>query len=301
MSCSHGAVDTSVKSQIVFRATVETRGTQVTDENLERFYVTALAPEFVEQGAYLKTYFEDVEFTLAANGNYYSNPPYYYPSTLPINFFLYYPSEEEMGTNFCWDEYIWDWEKQTGYWEHDCYIYRFSPNASISRQCDFVFTIVEGAVSGSDDDPQNTVFEHMLSQIQVFSKSASTTYQYIVAGLKLGNISNVASLDTSSQWDIIEGEVTDYFDIYDTPVVLSEEYLSIMHPDSGNAFLLPQKLPDDAYVAAYIQVRDLNGNKVFPYGNEEYEWVSTSISGQWYGSEKYDYKLDFTTWFESQL
>ena len=130
--------------------------------------------------------------------------------------------------------------------------------------------------------------------------SLLASYSSSVAGVKLGNISNVANLHISSEWDIFEDEKTDYIDIYDTPVVLSEMYESIMNPNGGNAFLLPQLLRNDAYVAAYIQVRDLNGDKVFPEGDKEYDWVSTSISGQWYSSEKYDYKLDFTNWFESQ-
>ncbi len=297
-SCSTDVVvDEPENVQIVFSATVETKGTEVTTENLERFYVSAFVPELGGQGIYLKSYFEDVEFEIGADGNFYSNPPYYYPVSLPIVFLFYTPSGDEFGSEFCWDEFKWDWEKEEGYWENGCLMHNFSPNEEISLQCDLLM-----ALSGDVDDPVQELtqvkFVHLLSQIEIYSKSESSEYRYEVAGVKLGGIASKANLKDSVEWDIIEGNSADYEDNLDTPIVLSSNYLSVMNPSSGNAFLLPQTLGEDAYIAVYLQVRDYSGNKVYPVGDDEYDWVSIKISGDWESSEKYEYKLDFTTWFE---
>ena len=299
VSCSSDVVsDAPENVQIVFSATVETKGIELTTENLERFYVSAFVPELGGQGIYLKSYFEDVEFELGADGNFYSNPPYYYPVSLPIVFLFYTPSGEEFGGEFCWDEFKWNWETGKGYWENRCLMHNFSPNQEISKQCDFLM-----ALSGDDDDPVQELtqvkFVHLLSQIEIYSKSESSEYRYEVAGVKLGGIASKANLTDSVEWDIIEGNSADYEDCYlDTPIKLLSEYQSVMNPSSGNAFLLPQTLGEDASIAVYLQVKDSDDKKVYPAGDDNYEWVSIQISGDWDSSQKYEYKLDFTTWFE---
>ena len=300
-SCSSDAdLDVPENKLIVFDATVETRGYEMTKQYLEHIYATAMIPDFTPQGFWLKTYFEDEEFALGEDGNYYSNPPYYYPSTLPINFFLYSPSEEELGFEFCWDDWRWDWEKETGYWERDCFMYRFSPNQEISKQQDFLFTIAAEVKGDDAPEAEKIVLEHLLTQVLISARSESLDYVYRVAGVKLSNIVSVGNLNTSSMWDLYYDEFTEYVDTYSTPVTLTSVKQNVMNPDSGNAFLLPQTLRQDATLAVYLQVCDLNGNKLYPSGNDEYAWVSKSISGEWYQSNKYEYKLDFTTWFESQ-
>ena len=150
-SCSSDVVvDMPENSLIAFRATVETKGVEVTEENLDHFYATALVARVPQPGndeditPVIDTFFENVEFSKAGDC-YYSATPYYRPAKRPMTFFLYYPSQEELGVRFNWG-FDLDWSDQTSdlptiNWAegNGVVLKGYSPKPKISEQIDLLY------------------------------------------------------------------------------------------------------------------------------------------------------------------
>ena len=315
-SCSRDVpVEVPESGLISFRATVETKGVEVTQENLDHFYATALVARVPQPGEdedinpVIDTFFENVEFSKAGDC-YYSETPYYRPAKRPMTFFLYYPSQQELGVNFNWNFRL-DWsegaELPTIEWEEGegVVLKDFSPKIKISEQVDLLYgfaNMPDEEHWTSNEGDIEAVFIHTLAQIEILAKSDNPNYQFKVAGVKIGNVTSKGDMMSAAtdHWILAE-DIGEFSETYvENPVTLSNVDCSVMSPEGGNAFLLPQELPENAYVAVYIRAYDVNNETWYP-SETEYSWVSKNINGKWTASEKYIYKLDFSDWSPSQV
>ena len=317
-SCSHDVIkDTSGKREICFEATVLTKGTMTTTDDLEKFYATAYSlsidnPNQLDDLTDLNLFFENVEFE--RNGNaFYSYPAYYWPDVRSVIFVLWSPSLNDIGMEY-----------YTGMLENDhggftlCLFKDVSPKLKISEQIDILYTLAVGT-DGDNDDNNNdngaydgmlgmtnalgpVEFLHMLSSIKIQAKGMSG-YTYHIKGIRIANVWGTANY-------LITGlnnysNKTSYEELYDTPIEFSGEKVSVMPSETDYAFLLPQTLtawnPNDpnsvgAYVAVLLHAEDVNGDVVYPEsgGENDYQWSAIPISGEWDDATTYTYTLDFS-------
>ena len=323
-SCAHGVVSNEPESKpIIFQATVNTKGYEVTDDELDHFYATALTARLLETGyATIELFFKNVEF--ARLGDYfYSNPQYYRPANRPMSFIMYYPSEDELGSTFNWNFSMKYNEEKKEYeleWEYGNAIImkNFSPNPEISNQKDFLFGFAEML---PEDEWQNANGEittallyHTLSQIEIQAKTDNTNQVCRIAGVKIANVISKADLlsSESSPWILDDTETSTYIDEFDNdPIELGEGAKSVMNPSGGNAFLLPQSLTrwdpvedpknenKGAYISVKLQVADLSGKIIYPESGQGYVWraipiYKQDVSYSWCEGEHYIYTLNFT-------
>ena len=315
-SCSHDVIkDTSGKREICFEATVLTKGTMTTTDDLEKFYATAysLSVESPDNSnlADLDLFFKDVEFE--KNGNaFYSYPVYYWPDVRNIIFIVWSPSIDEVGMTYSMETITMN-NGNTNF----CFFKDITPKANISEQLDLLFSLGVGKDGDSDkdedqiydgilgvhEDNASLQFQHALSCIQIKAKG-NDNYNYKVKGIRIANVYGTAN------YCLVGGcvdysNITSYESVYENPIEFSGEKVSVMPSETDYAFLLPQTLtawnPNDpnsvgAYVAVLLHAEDVNGDVVYPKsgGENDYQWSAIPISGEWDDATTYTYTLDFS-------
>ncbi len=303
-SCSEDVIkETSTRSdkEISFRAYLQTRGNEVTTNNLETFYCTAITQK-IDGSIGADKFFDDVPFTRLGD-YFYSSPTYYWPQDgRAVIFQGYAPSAEEMGTDIRWDI---PYDSEKGTFTLDFMMTGFKPAADIADQVDFVYggALADGTASQQDIE---IPLAHQLSQISIRALENNSNYVYRIAGIKIGSVVGEADFNFAvGRWSEGTEKVT-YIDEYDTPVELTSYYKSIMNPDSGNAFLIPQTLtpwdPENdpqntergAYISVKLQITANDGTLVFPDEEGKYEWAAVPVSGIWAIGDCYQYNLDLS-------
>lgn len=317
-SCSHDVIrHTSGKREICFEATVQTKGTMTTTDNLEKFYATAYSlsienPNQLDDLSDLNLFFENVEFE--KNGNaFYSYPAYYWPDVRSVIFVLWSPSLNDIGMEY-YTEMV---ENDHGGFTL-CLFKDVSPKLKISEQIDILYSLAAGTDGDNDDNNDDNgaydgmlgmtnalgpvEFIHILSSIKIQAKGMSS-YNYHIKGIRIANVWGTADYLFTGLNNY--SNKTSYEELYDTPIEFSDETISVMPSETDFAFLLPQTLtawnPNDpdsigAYVAVLLHTEDQNGNVVYPASGEAnaYGWASIPISGQWEAGTTYTYTLDFS-------
>ena len=317
-SCSHDVIrHTSGKREICFEATVQTKGTMTTTDDLEKFYATAYSlsidnPSQLNDLSDFNLFFENVEFE--RNGNaFYSYPAYYWPDVRSVLFVLWSPSLNDIGMEY-YTEMV---ENNQGGFTL-CLFKDVSPKLKISEQIDILYTLAVGRDGDYDDNNNDNgaydgmlgmtnalgrvEFLHLLSSIKIQAKGMSG-YNYRIKGIRIANIWGTANYLITGMNN--HSNKTSYEELYDTPVEFSDEKVSVMPSETDYAFLLPQTLttwdPNDqnsvgAYVAVLLHAEDKDGNVVYPEdgGANDYKWSAIPISGEWKDATIYTYTLDFS-------
>ena len=314
-ACSHDVVTESQTGEpIAFQATVETKGTEINSSTLERFYAKSVI--YTESLQNPDVFFEEAEFARIGDW-FYSNPTYYWPqvSNVALAFLFWSPSAEEMGMTVTSAEELFIEGSGAQYKD-------VKPKLRISDQIDFLVSAALGnnevGIVGSSNG--GIQLQHAFSQIEIKAKNSDQNTIYKVAGVKLANLYGEADMKASLNLSTnkVESsalnlrEKTTYIDVFeDNPVIVQNYSSSIMNPEGGNAFVIPQTIerwdPDadptnpakGAYVSVKLQVIQ-NGQVVFPSTGEGYGWRAIPI---WTGSDfdtweyanKYHYTLDFST------
>lgn len=322
-SCSRDVVvGGSDKKPIVFKATVETKGYEATDDNLERFYATAITARFpVDNLPVMELFFKNVEFSRLGD-YFYSNPAYYRPADRPLAFMLYYPSEKEIGAEFNWNfslNYNDKGEPEIE-WEYGNYVIlkNFSPNPEIAKQQDILYgfaeVLPEDQWVNESGDITNAEMYHTLSQVQINAMAGNSQHTYRIAGVKIANVISKADMQsaTSNPWILDTDAISTYVDEFDdTPIILTDQSQSVMNPAGGNAFMLPQGIKEwkpetdptniakGAYLAVKLQVTNELGDVVYPESGVGYSWRAIPVyksvySDYWHEGEHMIYTLDFS-------
>ena len=319
-SCAKDTVtETNNGLAIDFRVATETRATEVNNDNLNAFKVTAIsATETTTEGA---NYFSDVEFTKEAGKSTYSSAtPYYWPESGKLNFYAYYPTTL---TNVTITK-----DAKT--------VSTFTPATTISEQVDFVIGTGTGDKSHQTSGVQLT-FNHMLSQIEIQAKNTDINHVIKIAGYKISGVYGTGSLDfagTSRTWTTSGSANSTYGVVYSTtaesgdsdvityyPITLSSDpqvvstSLKTTEGDDGtstvlnidddgkyiadNAMLIPQVLSTtgaklEVLVNVTSAVATGTGIQIFPAAEKEYDWMEVGISTTWVIGQKYTYVLDMT-------
>ena len=145
----------------------------------------------------------------------------------------------------------------------------------------------------------------MLAQVSISATNSNSNYIYNVKGVRLCELCGKASLVTNIKWELSEEKAT-YEDVYEIPVTLQSNAQSIIHPDSGNAFVIPQVLtpwnPEEdprninkgAYISVKLQITNNAGEQVFPSTPGEYEWIAIPFNQVLNEGGNHNIVLDFT-------
>lgn len=294
---------------ISFRPAMGSRATEVTNANLQSFYVTSFMGT--------TPYIDNVAYTKGGDGFYNSAVPYYWPGDdTPLDFYAYSPSLQELypdgdpTTDGSGDGVVFNaTEKQ---------LVNFSVADSIKNQVDFITAYGTGKKSVNEEAGLELTFGHRLSQIEIQAKSSSDQFTFKVAGVRIGRAQYLATFDfTTNTWTLDDWHDTQVYTSRCPEVTLGADPVSIMGPE-GNAMLLPQTLtpwdptgdPDnvarEAYLSVYVQIiTNANGTTVYPFPSDnrtdevtgqkrQYAWATIPLSGTWEAGKKYVYTLDFS-------
>lgn len=293
VSCSQDeTIDINTGKGISFRpeAHAGTRATEINDNNLAGFWVTALQ----EDGT---TYFDKVNFTGSQGSSYTSNPAYNWPGTGNLTFHAFYPSATDLGGTLTLDGTA---QKLEG----------FTVKADLAEQKDLVYATATGNAADNEESGVSLHFYHQLAQISVKAKSSSEAYTYKVKGVKIAEIPSTADLTQFGQaptWGTPSTNQT-FTSNLASEVTLTEEAQPIMLTTDGTAMLIPQQLtawkeaedkPNDekgAYLGVYIQITTTDGgHRVYPKSDGvDYAYACVPIGTKWEAGNHYVYTLDFS-------
>lgn len=297
---------------ISFRPAMGSRATEVTNANLQTFYVTSFMGT--------TPYINNVAYTKGGDGFYNSAVPYYWPGDdTPLDFYAFSPSVPELFPDIEWegDDYTDTGDGGLLFSATEKKLSNFVVPESIQDQVDFITANGTGKKSVNEEAGLELTFGHRLSQIEIQAKSSSDQYTYKVAGVRIGRPQYKGTFDfTTNTWTLDDWHDTQVYTSYCPEVTLSSTPVSIMGP-SGNAMLLPQTLtpwsptgdPDnvarEAYLSVYVQITTSAGTEVYPFPSDNridentgqqrvYAWASIPLSGTWEAGKKYVYTLDFS-------
>lgn len=307
-SCMKDEVkDVNRGTEIGFQTSVQTKGMEARAWTLETIYVTALEQDGTP-------YFSEAGFAKTGNssdGYFNTSPAYYWPGDgRAFDFYAYSPSEDKLGGGNV--EITVSNKKLTG----------FVTQQNIFDQVDFI-TAVATDITESEGSVGLT-FDHRLTRVQVSAWSGSTTYEYIVKGVKIADVGSKGDFDfDTGEWDVSGYESLDDFKktfSLELPeaITLNNSSQSLMGKidykdgtQSNYAFFIPQSLvswnPENpsaggSYISVKVQINKKNDDgtktRVYPESSVgEYDWVSVPMPGNtvWNQAESYHYSLNFGT------
>lgn len=292
-SCAKDSVsEANLGKAIDFRVAAQTRATETTTANLNKFKVTAISTTAKTGGTEGTNYFTGITYERAEGETYYlSDPVYYWPKDGALNFYAYAPENLANVTISKDKKEVAD----------------FAPAESVADQVDFITANTTEAYS--DDVEANGValeFTHELSQIQVKAKNNNTGYKYTVKAFKIGNVVGKGTFDFTEEvgerWDLSndDDDVASYmvaFAATELPVNGTE--VTFMG-ETNSAMLLPQELSawteadnTGTYFAVLAKVETSGGTVVYPKTGD-YGWLAVAVNTVWEAGYKYVYTLDFT-------
>lgn len=284
--------------EIEFRV-VTSKAVEVNSANFKEFQVTALYQDSDE------LYFEDV---YEKNGAYFASPNQNkWPSDGSVlDFYAYYPYGDDLPGTL-----VLDAGKKV--------LEGFTTPEIFSEQVDFISAI---SSASSQKTAVGLEFKHNLTQVEVRGKNTSDGYVCKVWGVMLGGIVMKGDFDfMTSEWTLYDEEKGTCGFIYDEPITLGHEPLSLMgiawdgnNIVSDNGMLLPQTLtpwlvsedPSNkeggALISLLVQIRTVTGTKIYPtvsrpagYVNQifkDYDLVAIPINDVWKAGTKYIYTWD---------
>lgn len=306
------SVNTRSGDAISFRPAMGSRATEVTNANLQSFYVYSFLGD--------APYFNNVAYTKGADGFYNSATPYYWPvDNTPLDFYAFSPSIAElMAGSDEYDDELSTEEGEAGMTMNATAkkLENFRVNDSIGAQVDFITANGTGTRNANMAAGLELTFGHRLSQIEIQAKSENKDYTFKVMGARIGRAENKGTFDfTTNTWTLDDWHETSVYTASCPEVTLSATPVSIMGAQ-GNAMLLPQTLtawdptgdPDnvarEAYLAVLVQITTTDtGTRFFPTDSTSvngtkvartYGWAAIPLKATWEAGKKYIYTLDFT-------
>lgn len=300
-SCSQETIDTPssrTADGISFRSGMSTRATETTNANLSSIYVTGFAGDSL--------YFENLNYVKGSDTFFTSTPEYKWLGDPGLNysFFAYAPSQDELGADVTTGSL-------DGKTPVAIKLESFAVPENIADQVDFVTANATGTRKANEASGVELTFDHRLSQIEIQAKSENPTYNFKVAGARIGRAEYMGSFDfLTGKWTLDDWHDTAVYDASCDEVTLGATPVSIMGA-AGNAMLLPQTLtpwsptndPDNVAREAYLSVlveitTKANGTRIYPFPSDttgrKYAWASIPLGATWEPGKKYVYILDFT-------
>lgn len=299
--------------EITFRPGMGTRASEITNANIDKFYVTALTDTtgFATHSATRKggnAYFSDVEFDKGKDSFFTSKArSYYWPGENdPLRFIAYSPSQDEIGGDVLPKE-------DSGTFRLE----NFTVAEDIINQVDFITADTIGTKKENEYTGVELTFNHRLSQIELQAKSDNKDMTYKIIGFRIGRFEYNGAFDFDSrEWTLDDWHDTQVYEGKCDTITLSSTPQTIMG-EGGNAMLLPQSFtawdpkgdPDnvarESYLSVLIQIIDNETNmRIYPFLDDkktddngqlrQYAWASIPIKGEWVQGKKYIYTLDFT-------
>lgn len=222
--------------KIEFRTALTTRATELTQNDLTEFYVTALTDKN-------EPYFADITFRKANGATYFtSTEDYYWPAGGSLNFFAYYPSQNELGEA---SSITITSAKKT--------LEGYTPSTDVSAQKDFITATATGNKAQHSSSGIALEFKHQLSQIEVNGYNENEGYKISVKAIRIKNVIKTGNFDFGlNNWNLVEAtteNLTDYeinFTDEDgaaAPILLTDASQSLMGRMDDNAMLIPQSRP----------------------------------------------------------
>lgn len=289
VSCSNDEVLEINKGRAIdFRTAMQTRATEITTQNLQKFFVTAFNDNKVDL-----PYFENVEFTKGTgeNENYFvSQDTYYYPGDgTDLKFYAYAPAME--GYNIVAVN-------------KNITLTDFAPAVNIKEQVDFI----TARASGNKNNTAESVslkFDHNLSQIAIWAlQQSNNVYIFEVKGVRIAQAVSKGSFEfNNSAWELSENKAT-YEYLFDEVVTINAQ-TPLMEED--NAMLIPQQLTkwdvandkentsNGAYISLLMRITTTDGALVYPFKDmdKEYAWAAIPVGTELLAGKKYIYHLNF--------
>lgn len=328
-SCtSEELVDISRDDEITFRAAMNlndvTRGTEISNDNIKEFKVTAL-----EKTAYWKPLFEKLSFKGTVGSEFKSDKPYLWYEGAELAFYAYsYKDKADMPLS---DDMI-NPEPDGIYITDQQQTIDFVTQPKVEDQIDLVVAKTEATYANNRNGAIGLTFNHVLTEIQVLAKTDNQTYDFYVKGVKFTNIASTGQYDfDKNQWTVngrYDDPKADYEVRLDNAIQLTSEPQNISATaKKGYAMLIPQqistwsptnqkKTTTASYLAVLLQIKvkdEISGGdglQVFPtnttekdeWGNvtvindktNKYAWACIPIGTEWQAGHRVTYVLDFT-------
>lgn len=290
-SCSNeDLVEVNNGNAIDFRVTMgaetNSRGVETTNNNLDKFYVTAVNNS--------KLYFHDELFSKAAGATKFTSTNiYYWPGDESnVDFYAY---------GYAGDLKSLDADLNNATINATSQKINFTPATAPANQLDLIVAKASG--SSTTEGTVELPFNHALSQIQIFAKNTNANYTYEVTGIKIANVkpTGVYDFTGNGSWSA-SGDPTSYVVDYaeNTVITLDGTAQNLSNLNDANntgAMLIPQQLIEwqkstsdkGTYLAVKVKIT-MTGT-----GTEIYSgYACVAIGTNWTPGNCYIYTLNFS-------
>lgn len=295
-SCSNDEViERSQADAISFRAALSknTRASETTTTNLEKFKVTALngSEQFFQQDA------------TKSGAFWVTGSTYYWPTSSTLKFGAWAPFDLTGVT----------------YSETTKKIVDFSPKRNVKNQQDVIVAVNSGNKTANGTSGVPLFFHHALSQIAVEANCNFTDLEVKVMGVKVANIMSKSTFTFPTDKTVDEtllaqnlwsapSEKTSYAamgtNVTPDAVTLAAGNFMPLQFGQGNFMVIPQNNTTTAfsktnqqgtYIGLYVKITNkVDHSLVYPKtGENSYAFVAIPVAENWEPGKKYTYAITF--------
>lgn len=310
-SCSSEETkDVAKSSNITFRSTVglNSRGTEVTTDNLKNIWVSAWADNDVV--------FAGEEFAKKAGGQTFEsvNGPWFWEKDKQYTFMAFATGKEDKAN------------LNPTITKETITLTDYTPSTTLADQLDLLTAQGTGSKVNNETAGAKLDFDHILSQIQIKVKNTNENRKYIIKGVRISNVNGTgtytftpanpakhawANVTTQSQYVLDQGvEITLDDQNKDVKDLLVAANSAMLIPQGITAWdgTVPAgpnatfKDVTGAYISLLINVQKKhNGNweQVYPKADAvddtKFAWTAVAIPAvTWANGNKYIYTLDLS-------
>ena len=311
-SCSSEETkDVAKSSNITFRSTVglNSRGTEVTTDNLKNIWVSAWAGD--------DEVFGGEQFTKKTGTTEFRsvNGPWYWEKNEDYTFMAFATgkdTKENLTPTVTKDQIT---------------LTAYTPNATLAEQLDLLVAQGTGSKVNNQTTGVKLDFDHILSQIQIKVKNTNENRKYIIKGVRISNVNGTATYtftpgNATNQhaWADIQTP-SQYVLNQDAAITLDDQNKGVndLLAAANSAMLIPQGITawdgnvpagpnatfanvTGSYISLLINVQKKNNGtweQVYPKADQvddtKFAWTAVAIPAvTWVNGNKYIYTLDLS-------
>lgn len=311
-SCSSEETkDVAKSSNITFRSTVglNSRGTEVTTDNLKNIWVSAWAGD--------NEVFGGEQFTKKTGTTEFRsvNGPWYWEKDKDYTFMAFATGKEDKAN------------LNPTVNKDNISLTAYTPNATLAEQLDLLVAQGTGSKVNNQTTGVKLDFDHILSQIQIKVKNTNENRKYIIKGVRISNVNGTATYtftpgNATNQhaWADIQTP-SQYVLNQDAAITLDDQNKGVndLLAAANSAMLIPQGITawdgnvpagpnatfanvTGSYISLLINVQKKNNGtweQVYPKADQvddtKFAWTAVAIPAvTWANGNKYIYTLDLS-------
>ena len=311
-SCSSEETkDVAKSSNITFRSTVglNSRGTEVTTDNLKNIWVSAWAAD--------DEVFAGEQFTKKTGTTEFRsvNGPWYWEKDKDYTFMAFATGKEDKAN------------LNPTITKDNITLTAYTPNADLSKQLDLLVAQGTGSKVNNQTTGAKLDFDHILSQIQIKVKNTNENRKYIIKGVRISNVNGTATYTFTPgnaanmhAW-ANAANPSQYVLNQDAAITLDDQNKGVndLLAAANSAMLIPQGITawdgnvpagpnatfanvTGSYISLLINVQKKNNGaweQVYPKADQvddtKFAWTAVAIPAvTWANGNKYIYTLDLS-------